>query len=159
MIELYHGSNVEIDQIDLSCSKPDKDFGRGFYLTDIKQQALDMAYRRTNIVGSGRPTVTSYLFDEKVLTDGSLKVLQFDKPSKEWARFILANRNSRKTGFSHDYDIVTGPVADDGVVLQLDLFSDGLITLEELVRRITYRRLNSQYFFATQKAISLLTKK
>lgn len=159
MIELYHGSNVEIAEVDLSQSRPDKDFGRGFYLTDIKQQALDMAFRRTNIVGMGSPSITTFLFDEKLLHDGSLNVLRFEKPSRDWAKFILANRSSRKTGFNHDYDIVIGPVADDGVVLQLDLFSDGLITIDELVRRLTYRHLNNQYFFGTPKAISFLTKK
>lgn len=71
----------------------------------------------------------------------------------------MANRNSRKTGFTHDYDIVIGPVADDGVVVLLDLFNDGLIEIDELVRRLTYRRLNRQYFFGTQKAASLLIKK
>lgn len=159
MIELYHGSNTQIDEIDISRCKPNKDFGRGFYLTDIEQQALDMAYRRTNIMGTGKPTVTAFLFDEKHLTDGSLRVLQFDKPSQEWARFILANRNSRKTGYSHGYDVVIGPIADDGVVLQLDLFTEGLITIDELVRRLTYRRLNRQYYFGTSAAISLLVKK
>lgn len=159
MIELYHGSNMEIVQIDFSRCKPNKDFGRGFYLTNIQQQALDMAYRRTNIMGTGTPTVTTFLFDEKKLSDGSLNVLKFEQPTKEWARFILANRNSRKTGFSHNYDIVTGPIADDGVVLQLDLYQDGVISIDELVRRITYRRLNRQYFFGTQKAFSLLIAK
>ena len=100
MLELYHGSNQTIEQIDLALCKPYKDFGRGFYLTDILQQALDMAYRRTRVVGSGIPTVTKYLFDEKFLRNGSLKVLSFDQPSKEWAKFILANRD-RKSKFIH----------------------------------------------------------
>lgn len=30
---LYHGSNVPIDVIDLSKSRPGKDFGKGFYLS------------------------------------------------------------------------------------------------------------------------------
>lgn len=50
---LYHGSNVRIEKIDLSLGQLDKDFGRGFYLTDIKQQAEDMASRRCRITGQG----------------------------------------------------------------------------------------------------------
>lgn len=157
MLELYHGSNLAIEQIDLSMCKPYKDFGKGFYLTDILQQALDMAYRRTRVVGSGSPVVTKYLFDENLLNDGSLKVLSFDAPSKEWAKFILANRD-RKANFAHDYDVVIGPIADDGVAFQLQKFKDGGITLDELVRELTYRRLNRQYFFGTEKAISLLQR-
>lgn len=87
----------------------------------------------------------------------SLKVLSFDAPSKEWAKFILANRD-RKAKFAHDYDIVIGPIADDGVAFQLQKFKDGGITLDELVRELTYRRLNRQYFFGTEKAIRLLQR-
>lgn len=157
MLELFHGSNLPIEQIDLSLCKPYKDFGKGFYLTDILQQALDMAYRRTRVVGSGTPTVTKYLFDEKLLCDGNLKVLSFDAPSKEWAKFILANRD-RKSKFVHDYDVVIGPIADDGVAFQLQKFKDGGITLNELVKELTYKHLNHQYFFGTEKAISLLQR-
>ena len=157
MLELYHGSNQTIEQIDLALCKPYKDFGRGFYLTDILQQALDMAYRRTRVVGSGIPTVTKYLFDEKFLRNGSLKVLSFEQPSKEWAKFILANRD-RKSKFIHDYDVVIGPIADDGVAFQLQKFKDGGITLNELVKELTYKHLNHQYFFGTEKAISLLQR-
>lgn len=51
-MKLYHGSNVLIDHIDLSMSKPNKDFGKGFYLTDIREQALEMAYRRCRLSSS-----------------------------------------------------------------------------------------------------------
>ena len=43
MITLYHGSNMEIDTIDLNRCRPDKDFGQGFYLPDIRKQAEIMA--------------------------------------------------------------------------------------------------------------------
>ena len=50
MLELYHGSNLTIEQIDLSLCKPYKDIGKGFYLTDMLQQALDMAYRQHELL-------------------------------------------------------------------------------------------------------------
>lgn len=156
MLELYHGSNQRIDVISLAKCKPYKDFGKGFYLTDIEQQALNMAYRRTRIVKVGTPTVTKYLFDEGLLSDGTLKVLSFDKPSKEWAEFILANRDSRETGYVHDYDVVIGPIADDGVAFQLQKYKDGGMTLSQLAEKLTFRNLNRQYFFGTEKAISFL---
>lgn len=34
-MRLYHGTNVEFEQIDLTKSNRFKDFGQGFYLTDI----------------------------------------------------------------------------------------------------------------------------
>ena len=51
---LYHGSNVAIDQVDLSKSRPFKDFGRTFYLSANEQQAWERAYAAVNIWG-GEP--------------------------------------------------------------------------------------------------------
>jgi len=48
---LYHGSNIEIDKIDLGKCKPFKDFGPGFYTTPLESQALAMAKRTIRIYG------------------------------------------------------------------------------------------------------------
>ena len=79
----------------------------------------------------------------------------FEGPTKEWALFILANR---KRGTEHPYDIVVGPIADDGVAFQLERYSRRMITLDTLVKELTYRRLNQQYFFGTELSISKLQK-
>lgn len=50
-MKLYHGSNVEIDSINLAMCRPYKDFGKGFYLTDLKEQAEKMAIRVSRIYG------------------------------------------------------------------------------------------------------------
>lgn len=155
MITLYHGSNVEIETINLDKCSPYKDFGKGFYLTDIKEQAKQMAVRRTRIAGEGKPTVTTYSFDERLLENSSLQVKLFDTLSKEWALFILANR---KGLMQPVYDIVIGPIADDGVVFQLERYMHRLITLDTLVEELTYRKLNRQYFFGTELSISKLQK-
>lgn len=155
MITLYHGSNVEIETINLDKCSPYKDFGKGFYLTDIKEQAKQMAVRRTRIAGEGKPTVTAYSFDERLLENSSLQVKLFDTLSKEWALFILANR---KGLMQPVYDIVIGPIADDGVVFQLERYMHRLITLDTLVEELTYRKLNRQYFFGTELSISKLQK-
>ena len=90
---LYHGSNIDIDKIDLTKSKPYKDFGKGFYLSADKQQAQRMAEQRTSILLEGKPTLNKYQFDETILDDNSLKILRFEKYSKEWANFVLKNRD------------------------------------------------------------------
>ena len=56
---LYHGSNVAIDVIDLSKSRPWKDFGKGFYLSAEKQQAIEMAESKVAFLG-GEPIVTEF---------------------------------------------------------------------------------------------------
>lgn len=112
---LYHGTNVDIVDIDLLKSKPNKDFGRGFYLTEIFSQAMDMAKIKTDQLEYGSPLVMTYELDEQCLIDGSLSVKRFEDYSEEWAKFILANRNNPTSECIHTYDVVIGPIADDRV--------------------------------------------
>lgn len=76
-MKLYHGSTVEIRTIDLSMSKPNKDFGRGFYLSADIQQARRLAEYKAFQIG-GTPVLNAYEIDERVLKDGTLKVKEFD---------------------------------------------------------------------------------
>lgn len=159
MTTLYHGSNVPIDAVDLAKGARDKDFGKGFYLTDIRQQAEAMAVRRTRIMGVGAPTVSAFAFDEAALALPTLRVRDFGPtPTQEWALFVLANRYASRTGFAHDYDIVIGPVADDGVAYQLERYEEGIIGLDTLVEKLKYRNLSRQYFFGTPASLLYLKK-
>ena len=156
-MRLYHGTNTHFEKILLSKCRPNKDFGRGFYMTNIRSQAQEQAIRRTNFEEWGEPVVQEYEFDETVLKSPEMKVKIFDGVSREWAEFILQNRKAKGRRI-HDYDIVVGPVADDGVVYQLNLYMQRLISLDTLVKELTYRKLNKQFFFGTEKAINTLKK-
>ena len=91
---LYHGSNVKVTEIDLSKCRPYKDFGKGFYLTAIREQAGTMARRVVRLYG-GSPWVSTFDFNEVALTSGDSNTLAFDKPNKDWALFVLNNRDKR----------------------------------------------------------------
>ena len=157
MITLYHGSNVSIEQIDLSLSRKGKDFGCGFYLNANRQQAMDMAIRTTQRMRSGTPTVTAYLFDESILNQSELNIKIFDDYSVEWAEFVLMNRKNTSDTPAHPYEIVIGPIANDTVGVQIRRFIMGYISMERLIEELKYRGNHSvQYFFGTPKAINLL---
>jgi len=87
-MKLYHGTNTEFDEILLSKCRPNKDFGRGFYLTNLRSQAQEQAIRRSEFEGWGTPLVQEYLFDEKWLRDPNLKVKVFECVNRERAEFI-----------------------------------------------------------------------
>ena len=147
-MKLYHGSNMVIDQIDLSKCKPYKDFGQGFYLTEIKEQAEQMA-RRTSAIYGGEAVVTEFEFDEIALKILSVKT--FEEPSEEWALFVMANMQP-----THSFDIVIGPVADDTIATLFRNFDDGIIDLQMLVNGLKYKKVSSQYLFHSAKAIKYL---
>lgn len=153
-MRLYHGSNVMIDEVDFAKCHPFKDFGCGFYLTDNLKHARNMAFRRCMRTG-GKECVTEFEFN---LTSASqdLKVKVFDRPSEEWAEFVMKNRNEAESHPVHDYDIVIGPIADDSVVMSFRLFQDGYITISELVKRLEYKELSTQYFFHNEDALKYL---
>lgn len=159
-MRLYHGSNVEVIVPDLTQSRPYKDFGRGFYLSADKTQALRMAEQKTLQLMLGTPIVSEFDFDEALLQSNELRVKNFENYSVEWARFILRNRNINETHPIHDFDIVYGPIADDGVTFQLRRYQAGVISIEELVRELQYARgITFQYFFGTELALSKLKKR
>lgn len=152
-MRLYHGSNIIIEQINLSKCRPYKDFGQGFYLTAIKEQAEQMA-RRTSAIYGGEPIVTEFEFDESALSFLSVKM--FKDPSEEWALFVMANRSRKNVQPTHDFDIVIGPVADDTIATLFRNFDDGIIDLPMLVQGLKYKKVSSQYLFHSAEAIKYL---
>jgi hypothetical protein len=155
-MKLYHGSNILIDKIDLSKSKPNKDFGRGFYLSDNEEQALEMAKFKTLTLG-GEPLISIFEFDENIITNNTLKVKVFQDYSEEWADFVFANREGLDN--VEEYDIVYGPIANDTVGLQIRKLKSGNIDKVEFLNRLKYmKRITFQYYFGTENAIKTLKK-
>lgn len=152
---LYHGSNIKIESIELSKCRPFKDFGQGFYLTEIEDQAQIMA-NRTALIYGGEPVVTLFYFDTSALGAKNISVKQFKEPDEEWALFVMANRHREKTQPCHQYDIVVGPVADDAIATLFRNFDDGIIDLPTLVARLKFQKVSSQFLFHTQRVLHYL---
>lgn len=156
-MKLYHGTNKDFDKIDLSKSKPNKDFGRGFYLSADYEQALNMAQVKVEQLETGNLVVQTYEIADDVWD--SLRVLRFDNYSEEWAKFILLNRNNPTNLPVHEYDVVIGPIANDRVGVQLWKYENRSIDLPTLVHNLQYMKgVTIQYFFGTERAIKLLQR-
>lgn len=156
-MKLYHGTNQAIETIDLSCGLQFKDFGKGFYATPDRTTAVRMAKKRTRLFG-GVATLITYEFDESAL-QSDLKVKLFpEKACTEWLLFVDANRDRKNVVQIHDYDIVVGPIANDGVVLQLTNYREGIYSPEEAARLIQDKYLDQQYYFGTERALKYLSK-
>ena len=78
-MKLYHGTNTDFSEILLERCKPNKDFGRGFYLTNIRRQAQAMAIRKCEFEETGSPVVQVYEFDlRNLLTSDSTSSISLD---------------------------------------------------------------------------------
>ena len=155
---LYHGSNVKVSVPDLSFSKPFKDFGKGFYLSDNYQQAWEMAEQKVKQIRNGEPIVSEFQFDESLMHSDELSIKIFTDYSEEWANFVLDNRDKNIQQPVHQYDIVYGPIADDGVTFQLRRYQGGVISLARLVEELIYAKgITFQYYFGTERVLQKLT--
>ena len=145
---LYHGSTTDIETIELAKSKPNKDFGKAFYLSVNKEQAMEDA----------TPIVNVYEFEESALQQ--LRFKRFEDYTEEWAHFVYDHRTEPNGQTLHDYDIIYGPIANDRIGAQITRFKQGYITFDEFLRRIQYiKGITFQYAFCTQRAIEKLIKK
>lgn len=162
---LYHGTNLEIQSIDLALCRPYKDFGRGFYTTELSEQAREMAKRVARLYG-GTPIVNVYEIPDGFLECSEFHIRNFGSvPSIEWAVFVMNNRDrffedfaSRDCNFDCKYDIVSGPIANDDMAVLFRQYQNGLISLDALTNGMTFQEATNQYSFHTEKSIKLLEK-
>ena len=143
---LYHGSYVEVAHPDLLHSRKNVDFGRGFYVTPLREQAEKWSgkFKRQGKQG----VLSRYDFDDGMLS--RCKVLRFDSYSEEWLDFIVSCRRGEDTT---DYDIVIGGVANDKVFNTIELYFDGLINKSTAISRLRYEKPNIQICFRNQQVI------
>lgn len=152
---LFHGSDTDIISIDLTKCRPYKDFGKGFYLTTIKDHAEQMALK-VAARNSREPVVCCFDFDLDAAIGNGIIIKEFYDENEEWAKFVYSNREI--PSFKHNYDIVIGGIADDGLREQFFSIKSGLIGFKELAENIKFELDNIQYCFCTEKSLKYLRK-
>lgn len=139
---LYHTSTGEIRQPDLLHSRPRLDFGKGFYLTPICEQAE--RYGERFIRRGEKAILNVFLLDEN-RTECSHKI--FTAYDGEWLDFVTACRK----GLPHEnYDIIEGGIADDQVFDTVDLYFSGVYTREQALAQLQYKKPNHQVCITSQ---------
>ena len=152
---LYHGSSVEVKEPMLLKLQRELDFGKGFYTTTDLEQATKWAKRIAKRRGVDKAFVTVYEVDSEEIN--KLRLLSFDLPNAEWLDFVVKNRKGEF--IAENWDVISGPVADDQTAQVIDLYLDGLYDEEEAIRRFLTQKLKDQYTFKTLEAINLLKYK
>lgn len=151
-MKIYHGSLEMVEHPIILKPNRKLDYGDGFYTTTSEIQAKEWVERRMLEKHSTCGHINVYEFDDKMLP--KLNCLIFPEPNEEWAEFVMANRT--KYNFTHDYDIVYGPVANDRVYLQFGLYEAGAISVDTLIRELKTYKLIDLYLFHTDKALKAL---
>ncbi len=147
---LYHGSLQIVEQPQILEANRPLDFGTGFYTTTSLQQALRWVKLRMEQNNASVGFINQYEYTPHK----GLKTRRFQSANEAWVDFVHANRSVQD--FNHDYDIVTGPVANDNVYLSFNLYESGFITKQELIRRLKTYRLVDQLLFHTERSLETL---
>ena len=156
-MKVYHGSYVKVDKIDLLKCKPNKDFGKGFYVTKFRNHAEEWA----KIIGEKYGTdgfVSEFEFSENDFTKTICKIKRFNGYDEEWLDFVVKNRDKNSETPAHDYDIVIGPVADDKVQNTLRLYLKGKIAKGKFLKMLTHHEETHQICFCTLNSLQTIDR-
>jgi len=152
-MKLYHGSLEIVNQPEIRLPNRTLDYGSGFYTTTSYQQAEDWVKRRMNERKLELGFVNVFEFDKSSLD--LLNCLIFENPTEEWVDFVMRNRTEKD--FSHSYDIVYGPVANDRVYAAFALFEGGILDKQSLINELKTYKLVDQFLFHTEAALQAIT--
>jgi hypothetical protein len=143
---LYHGSYLEVSQPDVGRSRGKLDFGRGFYTTPYKEQAINWTMHFLRKYGTR--IVSTYEFDE--IPD--LRVLNFSEYSEDWLDFVTLCRLG--IGNNKQYDLIIGSVANDRVFDALEVYFNGFSDKAAAIQKLRYEKPNLQYCFVNQDTVA-----
>lgn len=145
-MRVYHGSYIEIAKPDIIHSRKKVDFGVGFYVTPIEEQAKNWC--RQYILRNKPGIVSIYNFDERAY--GKCPSIQYESYSEEWLDFVFECRRGQDKS---EYEIVAGGVANDRVFDTVELYLEGIISKRDAIGRLAFERPNFQICLRTQNVI------
>ena len=153
-IIVYHGGTETIENPICKFGRKNLDFGQGFYVTNLREQAITWA---NNMARNRKmPAVLNrYRLDrEAILQNARCKI--FKAYDKEWLEFIVGNRTGQE--LAKDYDYVEGGVANDRVVDTINLYIAGLMELSTALRELSKHQPNNQICILSQDLINKYLK-
>ena len=147
---LYHGSTDIVEKPAIVPQPLGRDFGIGFYCTNIRAQAEKWA-RRQGRVRKQAAILNMYEFDiDKAQRNLNLKL--FTEYSVEWLEMVINCRRNHR--YDHGFDIIFGKIANDDVGETVQAVLDGLMPLDFALQRLVFMPSNNQYCFCTEKSLA-----
>lgn len=152
MKTLYHGSYMEVSQPLAKAGRRNLDFGSGFYLTQIKDQAEKWAMAIASRKGRNvKPVVSTFHFDVDKAKEDGVRFKVFAAYDMEWLNYVVSCRQGKN--FSSDFDVVEGGVANDNVIDTVEDYEKGVITAEQALGQLQYKKVNHQLCILNQSVI------
>jgi hypothetical protein len=151
-MNIYHGGTEIVEAPRIIEMFTGRDFGTGFYTTDIIAQAVKWAKRQARYRKTDEAVLNIYEFDNVAFQ--ALKVKTFDGYVMEWLDFVVSSRQD--VSFLHGYDLVIGKVANDDVGETIQAVVDGLMPKDFALTRLAFMHAYNQICLSTEKALKHL---
>ena len=152
MIKLYHGTYTSIPQPLAKIGRKNLDFGPGFYLTEIESQARNWAIIVADRKGRNvKGVINIYNFDVDKAEKDNVRFKKFHTYNIEWLEYVVACRKGKDV--SLEFDIVEGGVANDNVIDTVEDYEKGIITAEQALGQLLYKKVNHQICILNQAVI------
>lgn len=149
-IEVYHAGTDRVENPDCRHGRTDLDFGQGFYVTDIYDQAYNFALSKSR--DRHRPALINvYLLDKKAILEEA-NALIFDRYDADWLEFIVECRSGGDVW--KEYDYIEGGIADDRVIDTVDMYIQGFISRDRALMNLRYLKPNNQICIINQKLLN-----
>lgn len=149
-IIVYHGGTDRIENPICKFGRRNLDFGQGFYLIDLLEQAITWS-KNIASVRNKNFIINRYRFNrEEVLKNYNCKI--FESYDKEWLKFIVGNRTGQNPASEFDY--VEGGVANDRVIDTINLYIAGLMDLNTALGELSKHQPNNQICILNQEIIN-----
>ena len=149
MITVFHGSVLEVDKPLVKLGRMNLDFGQGFYVTDLREQAVRWATRMATRRFSS-PVLNTYTFDRDSARE-NYRYLQFNAYDKDWLDFIVASRKGKQQWKA--YDVIEGGVANDNVIDTVEDYIHGRMSAEAALTELAKHQPNNQICILNQEVI------
>ena len=143
----FHGSDLVVKIPDIQHSFHHLDFGRGFYVTSVKEQAKRWAKRKALLNNESKGIVSIYEFKE----NNRFKIKDFAEDLDTWIDFVCECRSG--SDISTNYDVIKGKVADDKVFRVVDMYRRGIWDKQRAIQEIKVYDSYNQIAFISQEAI------
>lgn len=149
---VYHGSSVAVPSPDIEHSYRALDFGRGFYVTSVKEQAERWARRKAGYSGQPQGIVSVYEMGD--IHNGTMRIRDFADDMDTWIDFVCRCRDGHDDYLA--YDLIVGKVANDKVFRVVDMYHSGIWDKARALQEIKAYPTYDQIAFISQKAINIL---
>ena len=95
--------------------------------------------------------ISEYRFDKEKALEEGMRFKIFETYNMDWLEYVINCRKGREV--YKQFDVVEGGVANDNVIDTVEDYEKGIITAEQALGQLKYKRINHQMCIINQTVV------